>query len=264
MSSPQSIVIIPARYDSTRFPGKPLALINGISMIERVWRIALRCKQANKVFVATDSEKIAAHVQAFGANVIMTSADCETGTDRVAEAAAQFANEDDILVSLQGDAVLTPPWVIDEMLSVMKENSTISMSTPAVKLMGQALVDFMNHKKISPSSGTTVVLDKEGKALYFSKQPIPYQYDLNAPNASMLRHIGLYAYRFKTLKQLQSLASTPLERQEKLEQLRALENGIDICVVMVDYQGRTHGSVDTPHDIKMVESIIEKEGELVA
>lgn len=259
----KAIIIIPARYDSSRFPGKPLALIRGITMIERVWRIAQACQHADAVYIATDSDIIAAHAQSFGAQVIMTDPACYTGTDRVAEAATQLADENTIVVSLQGDAVLTPPWVVDALISAMKENPNIGMTTPAVSLKGASLTAFLAHKKVSPSSGTTVVFAKDGKALYFSKQPIPFIREVT-PEATLFRHIGLYAYRFTVLQQLQHLAPTPLEKLEKLEQLRALENEIPIHVVVVDYQGRSHGSVDTQHDVAVIEKIILEEGELIA
>lgn len=260
----KAVIIIPARYESTRFPGKPLAVINGLTMIERVWKIAKSCKYADDVFIATDSDIIADHVKPFGAKVIMTSESCRTGTDRVAQATENLSDENAIVVSLQGDAVLTPPWIIDEVIHTMKEHAAVSLATPAVKLSGKALQDFLAHKKVSPSSGTTVVFDKQHNALYFSKQPIPFDYNANSPEAYLYRHIGLYAYRLSTLRQLQALEQSPLEKQEKLEQLRALENGIPVRIVSVDYQGRSHGSVDTPHDVKVIEKIIATEGELVA
>lgn len=261
MKNNMAVVIIPARYDSTRYPGKPLAMISGITMIERVWRIACRCRLADAVYIATDSEKIAEHATKFGAQVLMTAASCKTGTDRVAEAAEKVATEDTIIISLQGDAVLTPPWIIDNVIQALKEDLQVPLATPAVKLTGEELTNFLKHKKTSPSSGTTVVFDKQGNALYFSKQPIPFQFDKDS--AFLYRHVGLYGYRFKTLKQLQSLKQSPLEISERLEQLRALENGISIRVIPVDYQGRSHGSVDTPVDVSLVEQIIAAEGELV-
>lgn len=149
------------------------------------------------------------------------------------------------------------------MILAMQNDASVAMVTPAVKLTNQALQDFLQHKKVSPTSGTTVVFDKNNNALYFSKQPIPYLYQPTDPNAFLYRHIGLYGYRFKTLKQLQALPQSSLEKLEKLEQLRALENGITIRVVAVDYQGRSHGSVDTPADVSLIENIIKNEGELV-
>lgn len=262
--SMNTTIIIPARYESSRFPGKPLALINGLSMIERVWRIAKKCKHADDVFVATDSDIIFDHVTKFGAKAIMTSEDCRTGTDRVAQAAAYLKNDNAIIISLQGDAVLTPPWIIDAVISAMKQDSSVKLATPAVKLTGNALQTFLDHKRLSPSSGTTTVFDQNGNALYFSKQPIPFDYNAGTEKAYLYRHIGLYGYQLATLKKLQALPQSPLEKQEKLEQLRALENGIPIKIVCVDYQGRSHGSVDTPHDVKFVEDIIHAEGELIA
>ncbi len=264
MNNAKASIIIPARYESTRFPGKPLAQINGISMIQRVWQIAKNCQHADNVVIATDSEIIRSHVNEFGAQAIMTDESCRTGTDRVAEAASHLQDDNAIIVSLQGDAVLTPPWIIDEVIHTMKQNPDVCLATPVVKLMGKTLQDFLEHKKISESSGTTAVFDLNFNALYFSKRPIPFDYQAHTENAYLYRHIGLYGYRLKTLKKLQSLPQSPLEKQEKLEQLRALENGIPIRVVCVDYQGRSHGSVDTPHDVHVVEKIIANEGELVA
>lgn len=232
--------------------------------IERVWQIAKCSKLANAVFISTDSDKIAQHAESFGASVIMTPSDCPTGTDRVAHASKQFAHDNTIVISLQGDAVLTPPWVLDQMIDALIKSPESQMVTPAVKLTKQSLTDFLEHKKVSPSSGTTVTFNINGDALYFSKQPIPYLYSPHSQDAALYRHIGLYGYRYKTLTQLQSLPQSPIEKLEKLEQLRALENNIPIRVVCVDYQGRTHGSVDTPADIAFVENIISKEGELVA
>lgn len=270
MPSSNAVIIIPARYDSQRFPGKPLSMIKGMSLLERVWRIGMQVKNAEQCYIATDDPRIAEHAKSIGAAVIMTSSDCATGTDRVAQAALSVANRDTIVLSLQGDAVLTPPWVVENLITAL-ENSEAGMATPAVAMTGEKLKAFLAHKKRSPSSGTTVVFknnnnqdkNQDKEALYFSKQPIPFYRDLNQPDAVMYRHIGLYAYRFHTLNLLQSLAPSPLEKIEKLEQLRALENNIPIQVVLVDYQGRSHGSVDTPEDILLIESIINKEGELV-
>lgn len=259
----KAIIIIPARYGSTRFEGKPLKAILGKSMLERVWNIAQSCRHQDAVYIATDDDRIRDHAQRFNANVIMTSPDCPTGTDRVAQAATGIANDDDIVISLQGDALLTPPWVVDAIIESMKADPQIPLATPAVKLMGRHLYEFLEHKKISPSSGTTVVMDPSGIALYFSKTPIPFHHNFADAKACLYRHIGLYGYRFKALQKLQSLPQSPLERCEKLEQLRALENGMAIKVVQVDYQGRSHGSIDTPKDVEFVERIIQQEGELV-
>ncbi len=260
--SESALIIIPARMASTRFPNKPMALIAGKTMIERVWAIGKAARLAKEVVIATDDQELKEFAAGFGAKVIMTSSDCLTGTDRVAEASSSF-KEHTIFFSLQGDAVLTPPWVIEKVLETMLKNPNVEMATPAVRLHGKALSDFLASKKGGSSSGTTVTFNKNGDALYFSKAVIPYHRDEHSPSRPVYRHIGLYAYRLKTLKQLSLFSEGMFEKSEKLEQLRALENGIPIRVVEVDYQGRTHGSVDRPEDIAYVESVIEREGELL-
>lgn len=261
LMSENAVIIIPARMASTRFPNKPMALIRGKTMIERVWAIGMAASAAD-VVIATDDENLKQFATQFGAKVLMTSASCLTGTDRVAESSFSL-NEHTIFFSLQGDAVLTPPWVIEEVLQAMLKDPSIQMATPAVRLRGKALLDFVQTKKQGSSSGTTVTFNKKGDALYFSKALIPYdRNDLN-PDRPVYRHIGLYAYRKETLQRLSQLPEGVFEKSEKLEQLRALENGIPIRVVQVDYRGRTHGSVDQPADVAFVESIIDREGELI-
>jgi 3-deoxy-manno-octulosonate cytidylyltransferase (CMP-KDO synthetase) len=257
-----AIIVIPARMASTRFPNKPLAKIAGRTMIERVWRIGKASGNANEVVIATDDEQLREFAIGFGAKVVMTNPDCLTGTDRVAEA-TRHLNPNTIIFSLQGDAVLTPPWVIEKVLHAMLHDPSVQMATPAVRLKGQALLDFVASKKGGSSSGTTVTFNKKGDALYFSKAIIPYERNEMDPNRSVFRHIGLYAYRLQTLQRLSELPEGIFEKSEKLEQLRALENGIPIRVVEVDYRGRTHGSVDRPEDVAFVESVIAREGELL-
>ncbi len=257
-----AVIVIPARMASTRFPNKPLALISGKPMIQRVWEIASAVTQADQVVIATDDPALKTAAESFGATVLMTSPDCLTGTDRVAEAAQKLPKAS-IFFNLQGDAVLTPPWVIASMLDVMLKDQSIEMATPAVRLTGRALSDFIQSKQGGSSSGTTLTFDRKGNAMYFSKALIPYCRDNNSPDRIVYRHIGLYAYRRECLFRLQSLPEGVFEKSEKLEQLRALENGIAIRVVTVDYKGRTHGSVDRPEDISFIESVIEREGELL-
>lgn len=251
-----ALIVIPARMASTRFPNKPMARIAKKTMIERVWAIGKAA--GHDVVIATDDPTLRDFALHFGAHVVMTSPTCPTGTDRVAEASHLFPNHT-IFFSLQGDAVLTPPWVIGSVLAAMLKDPSIQMATPAVRLTGKALLDFVAHKQGS-SSGTTVAFNKNYDALYFSKALIPYSRD---SQAFLYRHIGLYAYRRETLQILGQLPEGPFEKSEKLEQLRALENGIPIRIVEVDYQGRTHGSVDRPEDVQFVESIIAREGELL-
>jgi 3-deoxy-manno-octulosonate cytidylyltransferase (CMP-KDO synthetase) len=260
--SESALIVIPARMASTRFPNKPMALIGGKTMIERVWLIAQAVKKAQDVVIATDDEQLCAFAKGFGAQVVMTRSDCLTGTDRVAEASLQF-NQHTVFFSLQGDAVLTPPWVIDEVLQVMLKDPSIEMATPAVRLKGKALSSFVASKRTGNSSGTTVVFNHKKDALYFSKALIPFDRHEEHPDRPVFRHIGLYAYRLNALQRLSQLPEGIFEKAEKLEQLRALENGISIRVVEVDYRGRTHGSVDNPEDIAIIESLIAQEGELL-
>ena len=224
--SETAVIVIPARMASSRFPDKPLAMIEGKTMIERVWHIAKTVKGASDVVIATDNERLKTFAESFGAKVVMTSPSCLTGTDRVAEVAHLPGMKHTIFFSFQGDAVLTPPWIIEDVLRVMLTDPTIQIATPAVHLKGQALVDFVLSKKGGSSSGTTVVFDRKGDALYFSKALIPYHRDENSLDRIVYRHIGLYAYRIHTLQQLGKLPEGRFEKSEKLEQLRALENGI--------------------------------------
>jgi 3-deoxy-D-manno-octulosonate cytidylyltransferase len=258
-----AVIVIPARMASTRFPNKPLAMIAGKSMIERVWRLAKAVKSASDVIIATDDDALKRFAEEFGAKVVMTSSECLTGTDRVAEVSRLLGNKHSIFFSFQGDAVLTPPWVVDSVLQAMIADPKILMATPAVLLTGNALKEFVASKRGGSSSGTTVVFDRNGDALYFSKALIPYNRDDDSPKRIIFRHIGLYAYRAETLQELSGYPEGPFEKSEKLEQLRALENGIPIRVVQVDYRGRTHGSVDRPEDVQVVETVIEREGELI-
>ncbi len=256
-------IVIPARMASSRFPNKPLALIKGMTLIERVWRIGKAASCATEVLIATDDAQLKAFAEGFGAKVVMTSPSCPTGTDRVAEVSSLPGMNQTIFFSLQGDAVLTPPWVIEQILEAMVADPTIQMATPAVELTGQALSDFIASKKKGSSSGTSVVFNQRGDALYFSKALIPYSREENSPERKVYRHIGLYGYRRPILQKLTQLPEGPLEKAEQLEQLRALENGIPIRVILVDYRGRTHGSVDRPEDVPIIEALIEKERELL-
>lgn len=189
-----SIIVIPARMASTRFPNKPLAFIAGKTMIERVWRIGKAVSSAEEVLIATDDQALKTFAEGFGAKVVMTSPDCLTGTDRVAEVSRLFPEK--IFFSLQGDAVLTPPWVIEKVLDEMLASPHLQMATPAVKLEGKALQEFAKSKRAGSSSGTCVVFDQNHNALYFSKSLIPFS---RSGEASVYRHIGLYAYRGATL-----------------------------------------------------------------
>lgn len=257
----KATIVIPARMGSTRFPGKPLALIKGTSLLERVWRIARAVNGVDNIIIATDHQDIADCAEGFGADVAMTSSTCKTGSDRVAEAISGMDNSGAVIFSLQGDSVLTPPWIIEDVLKIMRLEPEAAIATPAVRLSGESLKGFVAEKKKGSTTGTCVVTDLDGFALYFSKTLLPFYRDGNP--REILRHIGLYAYRYDTLLKFKDLPQGNLEQVEKLEQLRALENGIKVRVVEVDYRNRTPASVDCPEDITLVEQIIDKEGELL-
>jgi 3-deoxy-manno-octulosonate cytidylyltransferase (CMP-KDO synthetase) len=259
----KSIIIIPARFGSSRFIGKPLALINNKSLLQRVWSIAKALNNIQEVYITTDDIRIAEHAREFDAEVIMTPSSCENGTIRVYEAAKSIKNLPDIIINLQGDAVLTPPWVIQALLDTMLKDQNIGLATLATKISTQQYNEMRNAKNNGAVGGTMVVFANNHDALYFSKSMIPFLRNINNENLPIYRHIGLYGYRYPTLQQYMALTPTPLEQLEGLEQLRALEHGIPIKVVEVDYRGRTHCAIDSPGDVAIVENIIAKEGELI-
>jgi 3-deoxy-manno-octulosonate cytidylyltransferase (CMP-KDO synthetase) len=255
-------IIIPARYQSKRLPGKPLIEIAGRSLLRRVWDIARAVRGTSGVWIATDDARIADHARGFGAEALMTPSDCATGTDRVRAALTQMRERPDAAINLQGDAVLTPPWVVQALVDAFADDPAAGMVTAAVRLTPAQIAEVAALKAKSPSSGTLVTMDLAGRALYFSKAMIPFVRD-GAADAPVHRHIGIYGYRTAVLERLAALPPSPLERAEQLEQLRALEHGIPIKVALVDYRGRTHASVDTREDLAFVEAAIAREGELV-
>lgn len=264
-------IVIPARYASTRFPGKPLAIIEGKSLLERTWRIASAVKGIDAVVIATDDQRIADHATTFGAEVQLTSAHWRNGSERILEALQLLKLSPDIVINLQGDAVLTPPFVITKLLDAFsqKSNRDYVLATPCVQYTKEQCLKMYEKSETSTAHGTKVVFDQQGRALYFSRAIIPFPHSSKAVSQSQLeslpvfRHIGLYAFRYTALQEYVDLKPTPLELIEGLEQLRALEHGWQIKMVQVDYQGRSHWSVDNPEDVAIVERIIKEEGELV-
>lgn len=244
-------IVIPARYASTRFPGKPLVTIRGKTMIERVYAQALKSRLAAEVLVATDDDRIAQAVRRFGGKAVMTRSDHPSGTDRLAEVARRFQDMD-IVVNVQGDEPLIDPEVIDRAIEPVLLEPGVQMATLASLLE--------DSSSLTNPSVVKVVVDRQGNALYFSRQPIPYYRDSGAVSRH-LAHAGLYVYRRETLLQLAALEPTELERAEALEQLRALEHGIKIRVVTVE--GRTP-AVDTPEDLALVEDFLDRQAPLVA
>ncbi len=240
-----TIAVIPARYASTRFPGKPLISIGGKTMIERVWERARQAKLVSKVIVATDDERIASVVRSFGGEVALTRADHRSGTERVAEVAAAH-KEAEILVNVQGDMPLIDPAAIDAAIEALREDESVNMATLAVPISNAAEI-------MDPNVVKTVV-DFDGNALYFSRAPIPWVRDRGGPvHAKHLKHLGLYVFRREALLEFATFPQGDLERIEQLEQLRWLENGNRIRVAEIEQESV---EVDTPEDVKRVEKML--------
>jgi 3-deoxy-manno-octulosonate cytidylyltransferase (CMP-KDO synthetase) len=237
----RAVAVIPARYAASRFPGKPLARVAGVALVQRVWEGARSAKSVERVVVATDDERIAAACRAFGADVAMTRADHPTGTDRIAEVAAGL--DADVVVNVQGDEPLIEGFVIDAAVELLAGDPSLPMATVVHPAEPGAQGDPNRVK---------VVLDRRGRALYFSRSPLPYVRDVAPPQ--IWQHVGLYAYRRSFLLELVRMAPTALERAESLEQLRALENGHPVGVAIVE--GWRSVPVDVPEDVARVEAVL--------
>lgn len=241
----KSIAIIPARFASTRFPGKPLTKIRGISMIERVYRQAEKCQELDAIWVATDDDRIIAEVKNFGGNVIQTSEDCPSGTDRCAEAFQKLGIAGDFVLNIQGDEPFIRPKQLSQIILLMKE-SLADIGTLCKRLTEIGPVFNPNVVKLVKSD--------QGRALYFSRNPIPYVRGFKnvewITKADFFKHIGLYAYRAEVLIELTKLPQSTLERAESLEQLRWLEGGYDIFVTETAWESI---GIDTPEDLRWVE-----------
>ncbi|MEO1697832.1 MAG: 3-deoxy-manno-octulosonate cytidylyltransferase [Planctomycetota bacterium] len=260
--SGSTVCVIPARFGSTRFPGKPLAVVRGRTMIQRMVEIAGAAEGVDRVLVATDDDRIRAHVDGFGGEAVMTGDDCRNGTERVARAVDALGLDAARVVNLQGDAVLTPPWVLEAVVHALVDEPGADIVTPAARLDASSRELLVEAKANGEVGGTSVVMDRRGYALYFSKALVPFLRDASG-GAATFRHIGLYGYTRESLARFVALEPTPLELTEGLEQLRALENGMRVRVVEVDYRGRRHLAIDSPEDLARVERLLDEDGELV-
>jgi 3-deoxy-manno-octulosonate cytidylyltransferase (CMP-KDO synthetase) len=240
MAAMTAVGVIPARYGASRFPGKPLAKIAGLPMVQRVWEGTRRAKSLRTVIVATDDERIARASRGFGAEVVMTGAHHPTGTDRLAEVAA--ALDDEIIVNVQGDEPLIEGFVIDAAVEALLAAPEVPMAT---------LVHPAEESALDDPNRVKVVLDRHGDALYFSRSRIPALHEASqAPR--YWQHVGLYAYRRPFLLEFVALERGPAERAESLEQLRALEHGHRIRCAVVE--GWCSLPVDVPADVAPVET----------
>jgi len=234
--------VIPARFRSSRFQGKPLALLGGKPMIQHVYERASKSERLSDLLVATDDERIFAAVESFGGKALMTSPDHPSGTDRVAEAAR--SSESEIVVNIQGDEPFISPGVIDQLVRPFNHSPGIDMSTLCRRIEDEAALADPNVVK--------VVTDRHGDALYFSRSLIPHP--RHGESAQALEHIGIYAYRKEFLLRFASLQPTPLEQAEGLEQLRALEHSA--CIRVVRTTDHAGVSVDTPEDLQAAEALL--------
>ena len=246
MAGPTVVIVIPARYGSTRLPGKPLVQLGGKSMIERVYERAKKAKTAQKVIVATDDERIVKAVEGFGGEARMTRSDHRTGTERIAEVAAHTDGE--VFVNVQGDEPLLDPTAVDTAVAALMEEPAAAIATVAVPIRTPA--DIMDPNVVK------TVLDFDDNALYFSRAPIPWVRDAaHKIHAKHLKHLGLYVFQKDSLLEYPTLPQGELERIEQLEQLRWMENGWKIRVAEVEHDAV---SVDVPEDVAKVEALLAK------
>jgi 3-deoxy-manno-octulosonate cytidylyltransferase (CMP-KDO synthetase) len=261
------LIAIPARFASSRYPGKPLVGLRGATglartLIERTWAAAMEVPGAPRVVVATDDLRIAEVARAFGAEVVMTSDTCRNGTERVAEAAARLGGVHDIVVNLQGDAPLTPPWFLTALVDALRADPGVGMATPVLRLDGATLAALRADRAAGQVGGTTAVFGAGRRALYFSKEVLPFIAD--PPAAAELtpafHHVGVYAYRPAALAAYAGWPIGPLEALEGLEQLRFLENGHPVLCVEVEARGRAFWELNNPSDVARIEQILASEG----
>ncbi|WP_380055401.1 3-deoxy-manno-octulosonate cytidylyltransferase [Falsihalocynthiibacter sp. SS001] len=258
----KTVILIPARYASTRYPGKPLVKLtqpdgSQKSLIQMSYEAANSAKGADAVYVTTDDERIADAARAFGADVIMTSEDCANGTERCSEAMKNANLEADIIVNLQGDAPLTPPWFVEALIEAVKNDPNVGMATPVLRCDAQTYAHFTEDRRNGRVGGTTAVFNAQNDALYFSKEVLPYVDPGKMPEPlPVFHHVGVYAYRPDALAAYGTWSAGPLESLEGLEQLRFLENGHPIRCVEVDGKGRVFWELNNPEDVARIESVL--------
>lgn len=258
--------VIPARYASTRYPGKPLAMLTGatgeaVSLIERSWRAAQGVRGLDSVYVATDDDRVADAARAFGAEVLMTSSKALNGTERCAEA-LEILGDVEMIVNLQGDAPLTPPWFLSSLVEGLRADTQAAIATPILRCDGETLSALKADRAAGRVGGTTVVADSKMRALYFSKEVVPYTGQDYADEADtpVFHHVGVYAYRPWALKAYPSWPIGPLETLEGLEQLRFLEAGYPVLCVEVGARGAKFWELNNPEDIPRIEAMLKDMG----
>ncbi len=261
----QAVIIIPARYASSRYPGKPLVGLTGAtgecrSLIERSWRAAQEVPGVDAVFVATDDDRIRKAAEGFGADVVMTAEDCANGTERCADAIAQLGIAPEVVVNLQGDAPLTPAWFVEALVDAMRAGA--EMATPILRLTPETHARFVEDRRNGLVGGTTAVMDARGHALYFSKEVLPYtgRSYRTGETVPAFHHVGVYAYTPDALARYMAAGPCALEELEGLEQLRFLYHGIPVTCVEVEARGREFWELNNPADVPRIEAVLAQEG----
>jgi 3-deoxy-manno-octulosonate cytidylyltransferase (CMP-KDO synthetase) len=259
-------ILIPARYQSTRYPGKPLVELKGASgaakpLIQRSVEAARRVAGVSGVFVVTDDERIADACTAFRVGVIMTSPECRNGTERCAEALAQL-HDADLVINFQGDALLTPPSFVEALIARMESDRDALVATPALRLRSDEVRALRAEEAAGRVGGTTVVTDADGYALYFSKRLIPHlpAGALDGPVSPVRLHVGVYAYRPEALERYVATPVSELETLEGLEQLRFLVAGVPVAVVEVETPPFALRELNNPEDVAPIEQALIEAG----
>lgn len=257
------LLVIPARYASVRYPGKALAGLVGATgvtktLIRRSWEAAQAVSGMDRVVVATDDGRIRDEALGFGAEVVMTSPECDNGTARCAEAHDALGARYDVVVNLQGDAPLTPPWFVEELIAAMKADPEAQMATPVLQCDAQTYAMFVEDRRNGRVGGTTAVFGQDNRALYFSKEIVPYIDPNKVPTTDIpvWHHVGVYAYRPSALAAYVGWPETRLEKVEGLEQLRFLVHGMAVRCVEVSARGRLFWELNNPADVARIEKVL--------
>lgn len=261
------LIVIPARYASTRYPAKPLAELKGASgqsrsLIQRAWEAASAVNGVDRVVVATDDDRIKDAAEGFGAEVVMTPKSCFNGTERCAAAYEALGSDAEIVVNLQGDAPLTPHWFVEDLVKAMKAAPEADIATPVLRCDGRALNGFLSDRKAGRVGGTTAVFDANMRAMYFSKEVVPFTTETygDCDDTPVFHHVGVYAYRPSALKAYPSWPIGPLETLEGLEQLRFMEQGGTVRCVEVQARGKQFWELNNPEDVPVIERMMQEMG----
>ena len=262
------LIVIPARYASTRYPGKPLVALRGASgesksLIRRSWDAACDVAGIDRIVVATDDDRIADAAKGFGAEVVMTSTTCQNGTERCAQTLQKLGQDYEVVVNLQGDAPLTPAWFIEDLVQGLRDNPAAQVATPVLRTQGRALSGLLLDRREGRVGGTTAVFGVDQNALYFSKEVIPYTGQVfgDEDETPVFHHVGVYAYRPEALRNYPQWPSGPLEQLEGLEQLRFLERRVPMLCVEVPARGRQFWELNNPEDVPRLEAMLLEMGQ---